>query len=115
MQSWKQDGDVQSDKVILLKNVDGEFIRLSIVDDYKYRLYELSYKSLYDWIQIYKRLKHTKSEQKKFQSKKPEDVKQLAVIESDEEIDTDFKSNLDYLEPDQALESHGIQGKYAFL
>src|ERR1700676_2989357 len=28
--AWKQDGDVQSDKVILLKNVDGKFIGLSI-------------------------------------------------------------------------------------
>jgi hypothetical protein len=37
LKTWKQDSDVLSDKVILLKDVDGEFIGLSIVDDYKYR------------------------------------------------------------------------------
>jgi len=37
LKSWKQESDVQSDKVILLKNVDGEYIGLSTVDDYKYR------------------------------------------------------------------------------
>ena len=37
--SWKQDSDVQSDKVMLLKHVNVEFIGLSIVDDNKYRLY----------------------------------------------------------------------------
>jgi hypothetical protein len=41
LKAWKQDSDVQSDKVILLKNVDGKFIGLSIVDDYKYRPFEL--------------------------------------------------------------------------
>ena len=56
LKAWKQDGEVLPDKVILLKNVDGEFIGLSVVDDYKYRLYELSNKSLYEWIQIYERL-----------------------------------------------------------
>src|ERR1700720_3143822 len=70
LKAWKQDGDVQSDKFILLKNVDGEFIGLSTVDDYMYRPYELSDKSLYEWIQIYNRLKLTKAEQKKFQSQK---------------------------------------------
>jgi len=55
LKAWKQyDDDVQSDKVILLKNIDGEFIGLSTVDDYMYRPYELSDKSLYEWIQIYK-------------------------------------------------------------
>src|SRR5882762_2555918 len=70
LKAWKQDSDVQSDKVILLKNVDGEFIGLSTVDDYMYRSYELSEKSLYEWIQIYTRLKRTKTKQKKFQSQK---------------------------------------------
>jgi hypothetical protein len=42
LKAWKQDGDVQSDKVILLKNVEGEFIGFSTVDDYIYRPYELS-------------------------------------------------------------------------
>ena len=65
LKPWKQDSDVESDKVILLKNADSEFIRLSIVDDYKYRPYELSDKSLYEWIQIYERLMCTKAEQKK--------------------------------------------------
>ena len=32
LQAWKQDSDVHSDKIILLKNVDGEFIGLSTVD-----------------------------------------------------------------------------------
>ena len=65
LKSWNQDSDLQSDKIILLKNVDGEYIGLSIVDDYKYRPHELSGKSLYEWIQIYERLKRTKAEHKK--------------------------------------------------
>src|SRR6202034_1239003 len=69
LKAWRQDNDVKSDKVILLKNVDGEFIGLSIVDDYMYRPYELSDRSLYKWIQIYKRLKRTKAEQKNFRVK----------------------------------------------
>jgi hypothetical protein len=89
LKAWKQDRDAQSDKVILLKNVDGEFIGLSTVDNYMYRPYELSDKSLYEWIQIYKRLKHTKAEQKRFLSQK-HDVKPPAVFQSGEEVDTDF-------------------------
>jgi hypothetical protein len=50
LKTWKQDSDVQSDKVVLLKNVDGEYIRLLMVDNYMYRPYELSDKSLYEWI-----------------------------------------------------------------
>jgi len=61
---WKQDSDVQPDKVILQKTEDGEYIGLSTVDDYKYRPYELNDKSLYEWVQISHRLKHTKVEQK---------------------------------------------------
>src|SRR6267378_4365561 len=115
LKAWKQDGDVQSDKVILLKNVDGEFIGLSTVDDYIYRPYELSDKSLYEWIQIYTRLKRTKSEQKKFQSQKHDDVKPPAVFQSDEEVDTDFESDSDYVESDQASEKEKTPGKYPFL
>ena len=48
LKAWRQDSDVQSDKFILLKNIDGEFIGLSMVDDYMYRPYELSDKSLYE-------------------------------------------------------------------
>ena len=47
---WKQKSDVQSDKVILLKNDDSEYVGLSTVDDYKYRPYELNNMSLYEWI-----------------------------------------------------------------
>ena len=48
LKAWKQEDDVQSDKVVLLKNVDGKYIGLSMVDDYKYRPYELNDKSLYE-------------------------------------------------------------------
>jgi len=41
LKSWKQDSEVQPDKVILLKNVDGGIYGLSIVDDYQYRPYGL--------------------------------------------------------------------------
>ena len=115
LKAWRQESDVQSDKVILLKNVDGEFIGLSMVDDYMYRPYELSDKSLYEWIQIYNRLKRTKAEQKKFQSQKHEDVKPPAVFQSDEETDTDFESDSDYSESDQVLKKKETQGKYPFL
>ena len=53
LKAWKQNSDVQSDKVILLNNDNGEFVGLSTVDNYIYRPYELSDKSLYEWIQIY--------------------------------------------------------------
>jgi hypothetical protein len=115
LKAWKQDSNAQSDKVVLLKNTDGEFIGLSTVDDYMYRPYELSDKSLYEWIQIYTRLKRTKTEQKKFQSQKHDDVKPPAVFQTDEEVDTDFESDSDYIESDQASEKEKIQGKYAFL
>src|SRR5258708_8399293 len=101
LKAWKQDSNV--------------LIGLSTVDDYMYRPYELSDKSLYEWIQIYTRLKRTKADQKKFQSKKHEDVKPLAVFQSDEEVDTDFESDSDYVESDQAPEKKKVQGKYAFL
>jgi len=113
--AWKQDSDVQSDKVILLKTIDGKYIGLSTVDDYMYRPYELSEKSLYEWIQISTRIKRTKAEQKKFQSQKHEDVKLPAVFQSDEEVDTDFESDSDDSESDQASEKEKVQGKYAFL
>ena len=104
LKAWRQESDVQSDKVILLKNVDGEFIGLSIVDDYMYRPYELSDMPLYEWIRVYNRLKRTKAEQKKFQSQKHDDVKPPAVFQSDEEVDTDFESDSDYVKYDQASE-----------
>jgi len=44
-------------KVILLRNVDGKYIGLSMVNDYIYRPYELSDKSLYEWIQISSKVK----------------------------------------------------------
>ena len=34
LKGWKQDSDVQPDKVILQKTQDGEYIGLSTVDDY---------------------------------------------------------------------------------
>jgi hypothetical protein len=115
LKAWKQDSNAQSDKVVLLKITDGEFIGLSTVDDYIYRPYELSDKSLYEWIQIYTRLKCTKAEQKKFQNQKHNDVKPPAVFQSDEEVDTDFESDSDYIESDQAPEKEKTQGKYVFL
>ena len=88
--------------ILMLTNVDGEFIGLSIVDDYKQRPNEQSDKSLYEWIQIYERLKHTKAEHKIFHSQKHENVKPPANFQFNEEIDTDFESDLNYLESDQA-------------
>ena len=81
----------------------------------KYRPYELSDKSLYEWVQIYERLKRTKEEQKRFQSQKNEDVKPPAVLHSDKEIDTDFDSDSDHLESDQTQKKEGIPRKYPFL
>src|SRR3984957_6776503 len=68
LKGWKQDSDVQPDKVIIQKTEEGEYIGLSAVDDYKYRPYELNDKTLYEWIQISDRMKHTKVEQKQFRS-----------------------------------------------
>jgi hypothetical protein len=68
LKGWKEDNNVQSDKVILQKTQDGEYIGLSTVDDYQYRPNELNDKSLYEWIQISNRLKRTKVEQKNFLS-----------------------------------------------
>jgi len=63
---------------------------------------------------LYKTKTH-QSRSEKFQSKKHEDVKPLAVFQSDEEVDTDFESDSDYVESDQAPEKKKVQGKYAFL
>ena len=112
---WKQDSDNQTDKIILQKNGDGEYIGISIVDDYKYRPNELNNKSLYEWIQISKRLKRTKAEQKRFQSQKQDDKKSIVVIQSDEEVDTDFESDSDYLDTKEFPDNKGIQGKYSYL
>jgi PIF1-like helicase len=115
LKAWKQDGDARSDKVVLVKDVDGEYIGLSMVDDYIYRPYELSDKSLYEWIQISTRLKHTKAEQKKIQSQKHEVAKLLAIFKADEDVDTDFESDSDDLESDKLPEKVELHGKYAFL
>ena len=48
LKGWKQDSDVQPDKVIIQKTEKGEYIGLSAVDDYKYRPYELNDKTLYE-------------------------------------------------------------------
>ena len=50
MKCWNQDNDLLSGKIVLLENVDGEYIALSVVDDYKYRPHELSGKSLYEFM-----------------------------------------------------------------
>ena len=42
-------------------------------------------------------------------------VKPPAVFQSDEEVDTNFGSDSDYIESDQAPEQEEIQRKYAFL
>ena len=97
LKAWKPGSEVQSDKVILLKNVDGEYIGLSVVDDYKYRPYELNDKSLYEWIQISTRLKRTKAEKKRFQDRRHEDVKPVAVSQFDDKVDTDFESDSEHL------------------
>ena len=106
---------MQSDKVILQKTQDGEYIGLSTVDDYKYRPYELNDKSLYEWIQISNRLKCTKAEQKNFLSQNHGNVKPTTVSQSDEEVETDFDSDSDYSESDKVPKRDKIQGKYPFL
>jgi len=115
LKAWKQDGDVQSDKVILLKNVDGEYIGLSTVDDYKYRPYELNNKSLYDWIRISTRLKRTRAEQKRFQSVKYGDVKLLVAFDIDKGVDTEFEIDSKQSYSDQYSDKDELHGKYAFL
>ena len=50
LKAWRHPGDTESDKLIVLKNVDGEYIGLSTVDDYKYRPHKLHDMSLYEWI-----------------------------------------------------------------
>ena len=79
LKEWKQDDDVQSDEIILQITQDGDYDGLSTVDDYKYRPYELNNKSLYEWIQISNRLKHTKTEEKNFLSQNHQDVKPTMV------------------------------------
>jgi hypothetical protein len=115
LKAWKQVSDVQSDKVILLKNVDGEYVGLSTVDDYKYRPYELNNKSLYEWIQISNRSKRTKAEKKSFLSQNHGDVKPTTVSLSDDELETDFDSDSDYSESEKVPKKDRIQGKYPFL
>jgi hypothetical protein len=54
------------EKVILMKNKEGEYIAFSGIDDYKYRPTLFSDKSLYEWIQISHRLKRTAAQKKDF-------------------------------------------------
>ena len=115
LKAWKPNSEVQSDKVILLKNVDGEYIGLSVVDDYKYRPYELNDKSLYEWIQISTRLKRTKAEQKRFQDRRHEDVNPVAVSQFDDNVDTDFESDSEHLDSKKVPKKEETQVKYAFL
>jgi len=86
-----------------------------MVDDYMYRPYELSDKSLYELIWISTRSKCTKAEQKRFQNQKHEVVKPLAIFQADDDIDTDFESGSDGLESNQAPEKVELHRKYAFL
>jgi hypothetical protein len=127
LRAWRQDDDIQKDKVCLQKNEDGEYIGLSTVDDYKYRPSELNDKSLYEWIQISKRVKHTKAEQKKFDSQRcgpsDGDVKQVIISQSDEEMDTDSENDSDdfdmrsdnSFEDSTKISKDKIHGKYPFL
>jgi hypothetical protein len=115
LKGWKQDSDVQPDKVIIQKTEEGEYIGLSAVDDYKYRPYELNDKTLYEWIQISDRIKRTKVEQKKFRSQNHEDVKPMTVSQSDEGVETDFDSDSNYSESEKVPKQNKIQGKYPFL
>ena len=86
-----------------------------MVDYYIYRPYELSDKSLYEWIQISTRLKCTKAEQKRFQSQKNEVAMPPAVFKADEDVDADFESDSDDLESNELPEKVELHGKYAFL
>jgi hypothetical protein len=38
LKAWRQDNDVPTDKVVIQKGDDGEYIGVSIVDDYKYMM-----------------------------------------------------------------------------
>ena len=71
---WSQDDNTHKDNVRIHQNEDGEYIGLSPVDDYKYRPHEHDDKSLYEWIQVYKRTKCTKAEQKNFNNQKNTDL-----------------------------------------
>jgi hypothetical protein len=115
LNAWRKDDEVQTDKVMLQKNEDGVYIGLSPVDDYKYRPHELNDKSLYEWIQISKRLKRTRTEQKKFQSQKHEDIKPVVVSQSDKDIDTDFESDSEHQDSEKVSKKEQAQGKYAFF
>jgi hypothetical protein len=115
LNAWRKDDEVQTDKVMLQKNEDGVYIRLSPVDDYKYRPYELNDMSLYEWIQISKRLKRTRTEQKEFQSQKHDDIKPVVVSQSDKDVDTDFESDSEHLDSEKVSKKEQAQGKYAFL
>jgi hypothetical protein len=57
---------------MLNRNKDGEYVGVSAVNDYKYRLYQLKDKSLYEWIQGADRTKCSKSAQKHFLSQQQE-------------------------------------------
>jgi hypothetical protein len=68
LRSWRTDNTVENEKVILKKNQTGEYIGFSGIDDYKYRPDQFADKSLYEWIQISKRVKRSAKEREAFLS-----------------------------------------------
>src|SRR5215471_15584445 len=78
---WKTDGNVDKDKVILLKTKGGEYVGLSGIDDYKFRPDQFANKSLYEWIQISKRVKHSPAEKEAFLNQQHE------ISEGEDELD----------------------------
>src|SRR5215471_8116881 len=86
LKSWRTDENMEKDKVVLLKTKGGEYIGLSSIDDYKFRPYQFENKSLYEWIQISKRVKRSDSEKEAFLNQRHD------ISDGEDELDVMFKS-----------------------
>ena len=83
LRAWKKEEDQDhAEKIMLNGNADGEYVGVSVVDDYKYRPYQLKDKSLYEWIPGANRTKWSKSAQKHFSTQQDE----LDVIDSTSDV-----------------------------
>ena len=90
LRAWKEEKDQDhTEKIMLNRNADGEYVGVSAVDDYKHRPYQLKDKSLYEWIQGANRTKRSKSAQKQILSQK-QDVSdgedELDVVDSTSDV-----------------------------
>jgi hypothetical protein len=95
LKSWKNDDNIDKEKVVIKKNAEGDYVAYSPLDDYRFRPSKFSETTLYEWTQIYKKSKRSKVAQKKFISEM-NDSEMDDCTDSELEEDTDNEQQLKY-------------------